>query len=99
MRSRHPHRSPSSRRLARGTMKDLPLARLAANDPRNYLSDEARRRLLRAHGEAEKIQWEAEAEIEAKHLNRDGKKAQYKRNQNQANLCAAREVLKVAHQE
>jgi hypothetical protein len=78
-------------------MKDLPLSGLVPGDSRNYLSDEARRRLLRAHGEAEKIQWEAEAEIEAKHLNRDGKKARYRRNQ--ANLCAARGVLKVVHQE
>src|SRR3954454_13691220 len=78
-------------------MDDLRLPSLSPGDPRNRISSDARLRLQRAHFEAERIQWEAEASIQAKRLPTDGAKAEFKRNK--AKLLAARTVLKIAREE
>jgi hypothetical protein len=72
-------------------MEELPLPGLIPGDPQNRLSVSARRRVERAHLEAERIRWEAEANIDARHLP-EGKE-RYLRNQ--ADLRGARVVLKV----
>ncbi len=74
---------------------DDPLPQLTLGDPRNLLTEDARRRLARAHSEADRIRAEAEAKIDAKGIGSD--KAHYERNQ--ANLKAARAVLKTASKE
>src|ERR1035437_3858369 len=72
-------------------MEELPLPGLLPGDPKNRLSKSARQRVERAQLEAERIRWEAEANIEARHLPEE--KEQYLRNQ--AALKGARGVLKV----
>jgi ribosome-binding protein aMBF1 (putative translation factor) len=72
-------------------MEELPLPGLIPGDPQNRLSVSARRRVERAHLEAERIRWEAEANIDARHLPEE--KERYLRNQ--ADLKGARVVLKV----
>lgn len=72
-------------------MEELPLSGLLPGDPQNRLSVSARRRVERAHLEAERIRWEAEANIDARHLPEE--RERYLRNQ--ANLKGARVVLKV----
>jgi DNA-binding XRE family transcriptional regulator len=76
-------------------MDDLPLSGLTPGDPRNRLSTEARQRLLRAHLECDRIRWEALANAEARQLS----DAKEKYALNQANLKAARSVLKVLSKE
>ena len=76
-------------------MDDLPLSGLTPGDPRNRLSTEARQRLLRAHLECDRIRWEALANAEARQLS----DAKEKYVLNQANLKAARSVLKVLSKE
>ncbi len=69
---------------------------LLPTDPENRLSDESRKRVHDAHLDAERITWEAEANIDNKGI-RDSSKAHQLRNT--ANLKAARTVLKVLHVE
>ena len=76
-------------------MDDLPLSGLTPGDPRNRLSTEAKQRLLRAHLECDRIRWEALANAEARQLS----DAKEKYVLNQANLKAARSVLKVLSKE
>jgi hypothetical protein len=71
-------------------MEELPLPGLLPGDPRNRLSNSARQRVGRAQLEAERIRWEAEANIEARHLSEE--KEQYLRNQ--ADLKGARVVMR-----
>jgi hypothetical protein len=78
-------------------MVDIPLLGLTPGNPQNHLSGAARRRVARAHLESERIRWDAVALIDAKGIERDGKAAQYKINQ--ANLKAAKVVLRVLHEE
>ncbi|MFZ0321688.1 MAG: hypothetical protein WAL56_21370 [Candidatus Sulfotelmatobacter sp.] len=72
-------------------MEELPLSGLLPGDPQNRLSESARRRVERAHLEAERIRWEAEADIDARHLPEE--KERYLRNQ--ADRKGTRVVLKV----
>ncbi len=76
-------------------MEDLSLSALTPDDPRNRLSTEARQRLLRAHLESDRIRWEAQANVDARQLS--DAKAKYVLNQ--ADLKAARTVLKVLSKE
>lgn len=76
-------------------MDDLPLSALPSGDPRNRLSTEARQRVLRAHLESERIQLEAEADVEARRLS--GVKARSAITK--ADVKAARFALKVLSKE
>lgn len=76
-------------------MDDLPLAGLTPGDPRNRLSKPARVRLVRAHVECDRIRCEAQANVDARHLS--DAKAKYVLNQ--ADLKAARTVMKVVSAE
>lgn len=78
-------------------MDEEPPARLTENDPKNRLSDDARRRIDRAHIESERIRWEAQAAIDLKEWDNYGPEAKAERNR--ANLKAARTVLAVMHAE
>jgi DNA-binding XRE family transcriptional regulator len=71
------------------------LPRLPRDDPENLLSTDARKRIQRAHIEAEKFVWETEALIESRRPQSD--KAQELRNL--ANLRKARAVLAVMREE
>jgi hypothetical protein len=72
-------------------MDDLPLSGLVPGDPKNRLSAQARRRVSRARIECNRIQWEAHATADARHLSDE--KTRYL--VNQADLKGARMVLKV----
>src|SRR5271157_3628784 len=72
-------------------MEELPLPGLLPGDPQNRLSAQARRRVARAHAECNRIQWEAHASADARHLSDE--KTRYL--VNQADLKGARTVLKV----
>ena len=72
-------------------MDDLPLPRLMPGDARNRLSIPARRRLVRATLESDRIRWEAQANVDARRLS----DAKAKHVLNQGDLKAARTVLNV----
>ncbi|SRR5208282_134318 len=72
-------------------MYDVPLPRLMPGDPRNRLSAQARRRVVRADAECNRIQWETHATARARQLS--DSKTRYLLNQ--ADLKGARTVLKV----
>jgi len=72
-------------------MEELPLPGLIPGDPRNRLSAQARRRVARADAECNRIQWEAVATAQARHLS--DAKTRYLTNQ--ADLKGARVILKV----
>lgn len=76
-------------------MDDLPLSKLPDGDPRNHLSEAARRRVLRATLNAERIQWEAEADVESKKLSDDKARIVISK----SNLKAARFALRVLWEE
>ncbi len=71
-------------------MEEILLPRLLPGDPQNRLSESARRRVVRAHLEAERIRWDAEGKIEGRRLSEE--KQRYLRNQ--ADLKGVRIVLK-----
>jgi hypothetical protein len=73
------------------------LAGLTADDPRNLLPEASRRALNRAHIDSERIRMESEALMDSKGINRHESEGQHIRNQ--ANLQAARAVLRVARLE
>lgn len=72
-------------------MEELPLSGLLPGDPENRLSEQARRRVARARIECNRIQWEAIATAQARHLSDE--KTSYLTNQ--ADLKGARLALKV----
>jgi len=72
-------------------MEELPLPGLLPDDPENRLSEEARRRVARALAECNRIQWDAIATAQARHLSDE--KTRYLNNQ--ADLKGARVVLRV----
>jgi hypothetical protein len=76
-------------------MDDLPLSKLPDGDPRNHLSEAALRRVLRATLNAELIQWEAEADVEARKLSDDKARIVISK----SNLKAARSALRVLWEE
>jgi hypothetical protein len=88
-----PHRAGCKGRR----LDDWKLSGLQPGDQRNLLSEDARRRLDRAHLEAERIRLQAEYEIQTEALDPSGFTAQRKRKK--ATFDAAREVLKTLSQE
>jgi hypothetical protein len=72
-------------------MEEPPLSGLVPDDPQNRLSKSARQRVMRARLECDRIRWEAQANVDARHLS--DVKARYVLNQ--ADLKGARTVLKV----
>jgi hypothetical protein len=70
---------------------------LSPDDPKNLLPAAARHRINRAHDHADKIRWEAVALIDSRGIDRDSKQAQFR--MNQANLKAARTVLRATWEE
>jgi hypothetical protein len=78
-------------------IEPIPLPELTPGDPRNHLSDDARKRVDSAHRKVEAIRLEAEVEIENKALNKYEAPAQSIRSR--ASLKAARHIMKVLNEE
>ena len=78
-------------------MDDLPLSGLQPDDPENFLSPEARRRIRRAYGESDQLIDEAEERIRTSDIDPFGDKA--RRMRNEASFSKAQLILNVISEE